>query len=256
VILSDGLWRRRFGADAAIVGQPVLIDGTQWQVVGVMPASFTFPQLAEIWAPWSADEKTARNRTAHYLTIFGRLASGRSLEEARAQMATITRRLATDHPDTNSDLTSDVLTLSRGMADTGVPQVLGLWQAAGLFVLLIACANIANLLLARAADRGREIAIRLALGSSRGRIVRRIAGRERDPRVAWPPARAGDGRGRLARHAGRDARPHRPVRRRMGSAGPRRVDDRRHDRLRGSGRRHLRHRCLRYRWRAASSPTR
>ena len=172
VVLSDGLWRRRFGADPAVVGQPVLIDGLQWIVVGVMPPAFTFPQLAEIWAPLSFDEKTARDRTAHYLTVFGRLTNGRTLDEARAQLVTIARRLAADHPDTNAQLGGDVMTLSRGMADVGVPSVLGLWQAAGLFVLLIACANIANLLLVRAAERDREIAIRLALGSSRGRIVR------------------------------------------------------------------------------------
>ncbi|MBW8866947.1 MAG: ABC transporter permease [Acidobacteria bacterium] len=172
VVLSDGLWRRRFGADPAVVGQSVLIDGVQWTVVGVMPPTFTFPQLAEIWAPLSFDEKTARNRTGHYLTVFGRLANGRTLDDARAQLTTVAQRLAADHPDTNAQLGAEVMTLSRGMADVGVPSVLGLWQAAGLFVLLIACANIANLLLARAAERDREIAIRLALGSSRGRIVR------------------------------------------------------------------------------------
>ena len=172
VVLSDGLWRRRFGGDPAIVGRPVSIDGTQWIVVGVMPPSFTFPQLAELWSPLSFDEKTARNRTAHYLTVLGRLAAGRTLDEARAQLKTIAQRLAAEHPDTNAQLGGEVMTLSRGMADVGVPAVLGLWQAAGLFVLLIACANIANLLLARAAEREREIAIRLALGSSRGRIVR------------------------------------------------------------------------------------
>src|SRR5262245_17443987 len=172
VVLSDGLWRRRFGTDPAIVGQAVLIDGAQSIVVGVMPASFTFPQLAELWARLAFDEKTARNRTAHYLTVFGHLTAGRTLDEAHAQMKTIAQRLAADHPDTNAQLGADVLTLSRGMADVGAPAVLGLWQAAGLFVLLIACANIANLLLARAAEREREIAIRLALGSSRGRVVR------------------------------------------------------------------------------------
>ncbi|HMF94351.1 MAG TPA: ADOP family duplicated permease, partial [Vicinamibacterales bacterium] len=172
VVLSDGLWRRRFGADPSIVGQPVLIDATQWIVVGVMPPSFTFPLLAEVWSPLTFDDKAARNRTAHYLTVFGRLANGRTLDEARAQMKTIAQRLASEHADTNAQLGAEVFTLSGGMADVGVPSVLGLWQAAGLFVLLIACANIANLLLARAAEREREIAIRLALGSSRGRIVR------------------------------------------------------------------------------------
>src|SRR5262249_46882484 len=150
----------------------VLIDGMQWIVVGVMPPSFTFPLTAEVWAPLTFDEKTSRDRTAHYLTVFGHLADGRTLEQARAQMTAGAQRLSSGHAGTNGQLGAEVLTLSGGMADLGVPAVLGLWQAAGLFVLLIACANIANLLLARAAEREREIAIRLALGSSRGRIIR------------------------------------------------------------------------------------
>jgi putative ABC transport system permease protein len=172
VVLSDALWTRRFGADPAIVGRTILIDAAQWVVVGVMPPGFTFPMSAQLWAPLAFDAARARNRTAHDLTVIGRIANGRTLDEARAQMATIVDRIGREHQDTNAQLGIQVYTLSRGMADAGVPQVLGLWQAAGLFVLLIACANIANLLLARAAEREREIAIRLALGSSRGRIFR------------------------------------------------------------------------------------
>jgi putative ABC transport system permease protein len=172
VVLSDGLWKRRFGADPSIVGRTVLIDGAQWTVVGVMPPGFNFPMSSQVWAPLAFSDARARNRTAHELTVIGRLTRGRSIGDAQAQMTAIVQRIGREHADTNAQLGMQVLTLSRGMSDTGVPQVLGLWQAAGVFVLLIACANIANLLLARAAEREREIAIRLALGSSRAGIIR------------------------------------------------------------------------------------
>jgi putative ABC transport system permease protein len=173
VLLSDRLWKRRFGADPAIVGKPILADGTQSIVVGVMPPEFDFPMAAEMWAPLSFDDNTAKSRSSRSLTVIGRLADGRRLSDAQAQMSVIAERLERQYPDTNRQRGIHVYTLSGGMIDIGLPPLMSLWQAAaGLFVLLIACANIANLLLARGAERGREVAIRLALGSSRGRIIR------------------------------------------------------------------------------------
>jgi len=172
VILSDGLWKRRFGADPAIVGKPIVVDEGQWIVVGVMPPGFDFPMRSEMWAPLAFDERTSKSRSSRYLTAIGRLADGRSVADAQAQLTIISERLAREYPETNRQRAAKVYTLSGGMIDIGLPPILSLWQAAGLFVLLIACANIANLLLARGAEREREVAIRLALGSNRGRIVR------------------------------------------------------------------------------------
>jgi putative ABC transport system permease protein len=172
VVLSDGLWRRRFGGDPSIVGQSILVDGAPWLVVGIMPRGFGFPMTAEVWAPLSFDAATPPSRTGRSMTVIGRLASGRTLEEAQATMSVIGGRLARDYPVANRDRGVRVYTLSQGMTDAALVPIFSMWQAAAIFVLLIACANVANLLLARGAERGREIAIRLALGSSRGRVIR------------------------------------------------------------------------------------
>jgi putative ABC transport system permease protein len=174
VVLGDGLWKRRFGGDRAIVGQSVTIDGEPYQVVGVAPARFEFPDGAELWAPLSFDAKAAARRDARYLTVIGRLAPGRTENEAAAQMSVIANQLAQQYPDANRDHGVRVYTLRTGMMDQGLGPILSLWQASAVFVLLIACANVTNLLLARASERRREIAVRIALGAGRGRVMREL----------------------------------------------------------------------------------
>ena len=174
VVIGHGLWQRRFASDPSIVGRPIEVDAAQYEVVGIAPPGFDFPMGAQIWAPLSFNAETAANRRAQYLTGIGRLAPGLTLEEAQAQMATIGERLARDYPDTSTGRAVRVYTLGDGMMDIGLGAILSLWQASACFVLLIACANVGSLLLARGAERQREMAVRLAIGASRGRVVREL----------------------------------------------------------------------------------
>lgn len=173
-VLSHGLWQRRFGSDPSILGKPILLDAEQFDVVGVAPPAFDFPMGAEIWAPLSFDAKAAALRRSRYLSVVGRLAPSRTIEEAKAEMAVIARRLEQQYPEANRERGARVSTLIEGMKDPGLGPILALWQASAAFVLLIACANIANLLLARGAERQRDLAIRLAIGASRARLIREM----------------------------------------------------------------------------------
>jgi putative ABC transport system permease protein len=174
VVIGDALWKRRFDADPGIVGRSIIVDGEPHQVIGVAPPRFLFPDGSQIWAPIAFDPKQPPKRDNRYLTVIGRLRDGTSLEEAQAQMAVIGDRLAREYPEANKDHGVRVFTLTQGMLDEGSGPLLSLWQASAFIVLLIACANIANLMLARAAERRREIAVRLALGAARTRIMREL----------------------------------------------------------------------------------
>jgi putative ABC transport system permease protein len=173
-VLGHGLWMRRFAGDPAVIGQQVNLNGAQYEIVGVAPRGFDFPNGSEVWAPLAFDAKTAALRTSRYLTAIGRLAPGRTIEDAQAQIAVVAERLAQTHPDTQQGRGARVYTLTQGMMDQGLGPILSMWQASAVFVLLIACANIANLLLARGAERQRDLAVRLAIGASRARIVRQL----------------------------------------------------------------------------------
>ncbi len=178
VILSYALWQRAFGGEKSVVGKSITLDGKAYDVVGVMKPSLKFPQFfgtkPEFWIPLNLQQpKWRQSRGNHWLWVRARLKPGVSLGKARAEMDAVSHRLAMQHPDTDTGVYAKVQSLRDQLTQDVRPALLVLFAAVG-FLLLIACANIASLMLAKAVGRQREIAIRLAVGSGRWRLMRQL----------------------------------------------------------------------------------
>src|SRR5438067_7455611 len=171
-LIGYDVWQNHFGGDRGVVGKIIPINGKQVTIIGVMPKGWRFPEICDIWMPLQMDEKD-NPRGNFFLDCIGKLKKGVSIEQARAEMEAITAQIAVAHPETNSGCSVHV-TDYREENVRNFKTLTLLVMGAVLFVHLIACANVANLLLARGATRAKEIGIRLALGASRRQIVRQL----------------------------------------------------------------------------------
>ncbi len=174
VVLSDAFWRRRFGADPSIAGKTIRLDDRDTTVIGIMPANVNFPLPTEVWTPLILTLDQRHSRLAQSVTVIARLKPGRTVQQASAEVAGIARRLEAQYPDTNKNRRFLVRSTLEFLIGVENRQYALLLFYSVMFVLLIACGNVANLQYARATGRAREIALRTALGAARWRLMAQV----------------------------------------------------------------------------------
>jgi putative ABC transport system permease protein len=174
VVIGYGMWRKRFGGDSAIVGRTLRANGQPFTIIGVMPERYVFPDEVDLWLPLQLDPVALKRGDGNWLTVAGRLTPGVTLAQAKADFGAIAKRLQQQYKDTNQGIEAVVAPYVDAELGPEPHQLLYTMLGAVFFVLLIACANVANLLLDRAAHKSKEVGIRTALGASRGAVVRQF----------------------------------------------------------------------------------
>jgi putative ABC transport system permease protein len=174
VVLSHEFWRRRFGGDASVIGRRMVLNDVPYVIVGVMPETFEFPSAGvDVWRPVTADHMDPNERRSHNWYVVARLAPGTTIQSARSEMRTISGALAREYPQYMTGFGTNVVSMAGDLV-AGVRPLLLVLMAGATLLLIVACANIANLLLARSVGRRREMAVRGALGAGRGRLMRQV----------------------------------------------------------------------------------